>query len=445
MFRMLMPMFSPTSSSPPVLAFFLGTVSDTVDASTFTFSSVAIGDADTNRKIFASVGVASAGGGALTITSVTIGGVTAKLAMEATGSTDRRASIYVADVPSGTTANVVVVCSVTASECVVSLYRSTIPSLLLIDRDQAHVGSGSVATLTLANLAVVNGGFFLATLVDAATGVTTTYNGTDTIVEDDERAGVRNYVSASCLTTEDNDTRDITFTTVGNSSFDIAGVSFAGAVGFTPYTPVLADTFSDGTDSAGPFSFAGKSIGTADALRQLVIAFGWESGSQRAPSTVTVDGNAATLVHLRNNGSQGGCAIYRLPWPTGTTGTVAITMNGTVTRMAGGIYDTRPFRQVEVDSASNTLTAAGAITAADVEIRDKGFIIEVGCSNSSSEDNTVSYNGTDTITRDAQITIETARIALASGLTTEFSAFTNDIGFSSTGSTTKRVAAASWI
>ncbi|ESZ77598.1 hypothetical protein X726_06340 [Mesorhizobium sp. L103C105A0] len=58
---------------------------------------------------------------------------------------------------------------------------------------------------------------------------------------------------------------------------------------------------------------------------------------------------------------------------------------------------------------------------------------------------TASYNGVDTLVKDAQVSLEsTTDLALFSCLTTEY-AKTNDPGFSATSSNGKRICAASWL
>ena len=93
---------------------------ETVDGSTTTFSSQNFGTADASRLIVAAFGCGPTGASP-SITSVTIGGVTATL-VETIKATDIRAGIYVAAVPTGTSGTVTIVWSTTADSVGCNLY-----------------------------------------------------------------------------------------------------------------------------------------------------------------------------------------------------------------------------------------------------------------------------------------------------------------------------------
>lgn len=95
------------------------------DLTTYTFTTQSIGAADPNRVVVCCVfgGVGSAG---RTISSVTIGGVTATAGVTAISGTSGgswASSIYYARVPTGTTATVEIVWSGSMGRCGISLYR----------------------------------------------------------------------------------------------------------------------------------------------------------------------------------------------------------------------------------------------------------------------------------------------------------------------------------
>ena len=90
-------------------------VSSGVDSSTYTFSSVAFGAAHPSRVVYWAGG--GIGNGALrTVSSVTIGGVTATVMHSSTVGTSR-VDIYAALVPTGTTGDIVVTYSGTMFNC----------------------------------------------------------------------------------------------------------------------------------------------------------------------------------------------------------------------------------------------------------------------------------------------------------------------------------------
>jgi len=102
--------------SAPILGFgggsraatvaFASSAVDSVDRTIYTFSGVAIGTATLDRKVVVSpVGNIGAGGGA--VSTVTVGGISASLVVAIIGGV-QSAEIWQADVPTGTTADVVV-------------------------------------------------------------------------------------------------------------------------------------------------------------------------------------------------------------------------------------------------------------------------------------------------------------------------------------------------
>jgi hypothetical protein len=419
---------------------YLATVFDNTNTSPYTFSSVAIGAADSNRKVFAQILVGSS---SPTVTSVTIGGVTAPLIVARAGTF--WTGIYAAKVPTGTTATIVVTATGTVSECICSVYRTAVPDMVLLDTASASNATTNAQTCT--DIEVKTGGFILGNGFSNNSGsptITPTYNGVDAVSSNDMRAteGSRGWNAASVVTSENASTNDLTFTASGAAAaMQVVAASFFVPT-TTAYAPVLASTFSSTTDTTS-YSFGSQSYGTANANRQLVICIGWNAAAARAVTSVTVDGNAATLVGAANGGA-GGSAIYRYPLAAGTSGTVAITMNGTVTRIGGGIYDTRTRAFVAPIDMATGLVVATSVSAADVEVRDGGFLIATGIV-LATETMTPTYNGTDTLVLDQQLTIESLTNAgLFSCLTTEFQS-TNDAGFSSASSNGKTFVAASFL
>ena len=85
------------------------------DASSYTFTAEPIGAADANRRVVVAIGYAAASGGR-TLSSVTIGGVTASVDADPGAITgNRRIYLVSAVVPTGTTANVVITLSNTVT------------------------------------------------------------------------------------------------------------------------------------------------------------------------------------------------------------------------------------------------------------------------------------------------------------------------------------------
>jgi hypothetical protein len=92
---------------------------DSVDRSTFTFSSQSLGTASDDRRIV--VGIHTGGTG--TISSVSIGGVSAtRLTRSLDGSGNELCALWIAAVPTGTTGDVVVVWSTTTTNCAIGVW-----------------------------------------------------------------------------------------------------------------------------------------------------------------------------------------------------------------------------------------------------------------------------------------------------------------------------------
>jgi len=102
---------------------FIGFNFDSTDATSYTFSSEAIGSPKENRVIALCIGSRSAG--STTVSSVTIGGVSATKQVEYRNLTSGTtlANIWTAEVPTGSTADIVVNFSGSVYRCGVGIYR----------------------------------------------------------------------------------------------------------------------------------------------------------------------------------------------------------------------------------------------------------------------------------------------------------------------------------
>lgn len=150
-------------SLPRMVSHTANAVQDTV-LTTYTFSSQAIGTAFVGRRIV--VGVGAINSASRTIASVTIGGVTAtQIAfIEATGGgAFVPTGLYIAQVDTGTTANVVVTWSGSASRCSLGVF-----ALSNMTTNTAFDSGTSVTNPITKTLTVPVGGI--------AIGYATTYN-----------------------------------------------------------------------------------------------------------------------------------------------------------------------------------------------------------------------------------------------------------------------------
>jgi len=104
---------------------FLSQYADGTNLTTYTFSGKSLGAEASDRYIACTVNGRSSDGGARTISSVTIGGVTATAAGSIVANSGSHCAIYIAAVPTGATGDIVVTWSSTMGDCTVALHRAT--------------------------------------------------------------------------------------------------------------------------------------------------------------------------------------------------------------------------------------------------------------------------------------------------------------------------------
>lgn len=157
---------------------FLQAAADISDSATYTFAAQNLGPAAADRSIIVAIGMRSVS--VRTLTSVTIGGVTATVDVQGSNTSNSQTFVAIAhaEVPTETTGDVVVTFSGAAVRCGVALYRATGPTLAVADSE-----------VTATNTATVDnpaGGLVIATtycgsgIAASWTGVTEDY---DTAVE----------------------------------------------------------------------------------------------------------------------------------------------------------------------------------------------------------------------------------------------------------------------
>lgn len=112
------------AAQTPVTINYVGTTVDTGDTSTYTFTNHAIGTASADRVVLVAVCVRSATAG-ISISSMTIGGVSATELVEASTGANVTSAIYGLLVTSGTTATIVVTPSNSSQRCAVSVFEMT--------------------------------------------------------------------------------------------------------------------------------------------------------------------------------------------------------------------------------------------------------------------------------------------------------------------------------
>lgn len=167
---------SPTFQVTPVAAggvlTFLQSTSSATDASEYTFSSQNLGDAAADRYIIVAVGSRDSGTTSQSISSVTVGGVSATIVVQQRNSATNTdvAGLAIAAVPNGTTGDVIVTFSETMLRCSIALYRAT----GLSSATPTDNGSSTATAPTYA-IDVLAGGFAIGTANSGVNSGTATW------------------------------------------------------------------------------------------------------------------------------------------------------------------------------------------------------------------------------------------------------------------------------
>ena len=145
---------------------------DTTDAASYSFASQPIGTASASRRVVVAIGWAAAT--AITLSSVTIGGVSATIDADSGNATgNRRVYFASAVVPTGTTATVAVTLSATAVRIGIGLWTLSGGSPTGQTAAVLNAASGTLTVTTATNDVVLAAGFASHT----ANSITTTWTG----------------------------------------------------------------------------------------------------------------------------------------------------------------------------------------------------------------------------------------------------------------------------
>lgn len=234
---------------------FLQLAKSSTDLTTYTFSAQSVGTAAADRYIICGVSGRSSDGGARTISSVTIGGVTATLNVQMVNSGNVQ-GIACALVPTGTTADVVVVFSSTMTNADIALYSTS--GLTSTSANDTGTSTANVGTYAL-NVAA--GGVAVALMKsDDETSVATWAGLTETYDEADANSNDISGAAAAFATTQTNLTVSCTWDkTPVRPAFAVAS--------FAPNTMIFTTGAGDGSVNKSATTYAGAhdaTSGTAD-------------------------------------------------------------------------------------------------------------------------------------------------------------------------------------
>lgn len=119
----LFPIIAPAAAVPVTISY-TASAGTNANATAYTFSSQAIGTAASGRKVVVGASCRRSAGAAATVSSLTIGGVSASsvVAAPTDGSNDRPTELWQATVSSGTTGDIVVTWNAAALNCQIGVW-----------------------------------------------------------------------------------------------------------------------------------------------------------------------------------------------------------------------------------------------------------------------------------------------------------------------------------
>ncbi len=196
---------------------FLQTNSDGTNLTTYTFAGENFGTAPADRQIIVAIGSQGAGETAESISSVTIGGVSATITVQRTNSiVDHTISgLAIANVPTGTTGDIVITLSTGERRCGIGVYRATGISAIPTD-----TGS-SIANNPTFDIDVIAGGFAIGT---AGTGFFDTATWTNLTEDYDFQAGGESFALSGASDVFGSEQTDLTLLCTWAASLNAAGV-----------------------------------------------------------------------------------------------------------------------------------------------------------------------------------------------------------------------------
>jgi hypothetical protein len=188
---------------------YLGHSFDGTAQTTYTFSAVDLGEPHATRMI--AVYISGRHGG--TVSTVTVGGISATSVIASTGLAGARSWIYRAAVTSGSTGDVVVTFTGSVAECAVTWWGMYPSSQVPVDSGQSNSASGTGNLIS--DIAKTNGGYTIigAMSAFASTVVTYTQNGAESMTG----AAITSGGRTQHVNTATSTTNDYTITFTGNN------------------------------------------------------------------------------------------------------------------------------------------------------------------------------------------------------------------------------------
>jgi len=214
--------FNPYRFAKPASFAFTASAANTSASSSYTFSSLSLGQADSSRRIIVALAGQNA---ARTVTSLTVAGVAATriIGDNPIAPNGPTVQLWIANVPTGTTGNVVVTLNGNFNSCAVGLYAAyDLTTNTPHASNQSALASSTSIAFGLAHKA----GFIIAAAASSENAITSfTWTGVnenfDVLIGSSSRAA-----SSASLTTSDDGTLTITATPNASGSLRLVAASF---------------------------------------------------------------------------------------------------------------------------------------------------------------------------------------------------------------------------
>lgn len=147
----------PASAAQGKVITYIGSNTDGTDGSSFTFSAESIGSAFSGRAVLVGIYAYANAGGTPTVSSATIGGVSATILAQATSNIRGVGACFGALVPTGSTADIAITFSASVDRCGIDVLTLSGGDLTTVDTDTNATVSTSAAVSVTGGQAVIMG------------------------------------------------------------------------------------------------------------------------------------------------------------------------------------------------------------------------------------------------------------------------------------------------
>ena len=277
-----------TDAAPTVT--FIGTNTDnTNNNSVYTFSSESIGTANANRQVILAINGKRSAGAGLAINSCTIGGVTARVLVEEDSIDAQLSAFVIANVPSGTTGDIVITFNSNSETCAIGVYTTVIENPVVWATAQ---DSGSTTLVSATLNTPTSNGFALAcvTQTDSGNDASCVFTG---VTEDADLSydTSQGFAIGSATVSAGSLAISGVINTNGNNNRALSCIHVSGRYGFGPngFQLDYADTTFFGKNVSGTDDQSALSSAAPAATAWLNITGAWTMGSGTASRTSTVN------------------------------------------------------------------------------------------------------------------------------------------------------------